>query len=247
MIEQTGQRKQHEIEHGRKISAAALKIWGHDKKAGQARVRRRIKMMIEMGKIGKEVKVLELGCGTGEFTKHLAPTGADITAIDISPDLLAVARRNLAVYANVKLAIGDMEKLDNLPDDHFSCIVGNSVLHHVDYAACLSETWKKLGAGGRIVFSEPNMLNPQIALQKNIPWLKKALGDSPDETAFFRWRLAGLMKKLGFKNVKVANFDFLHPKLPDFIAGMVEKPVAALEKVPLIKEISGSLLIYGEK
>lgn len=240
-------RKQHEIEHGRKISVQAQKVWGHDKKAGQARVMRRVELMTGLGQIGQGSKALELGCGTGEFTGHLARTGAEITAIDISPDLLEVARKNLAAYANVKLAIGDMERLDNLPDNHFSCVVGNSVLHHVDYAACLALTLKKLRPGGRIVFSEPNMLNPQIALQKNIPWLKRALGDSPDEIAFFRWRLAGLLRTLGYKNVRVENFDFLHPKLPDFVAGFLEKPLAWLERIPVVKEISGSLLIYGEK
>jgi len=35
-------------------------------------------------------------------------------------------------------------------------------------------------------FAEPDMLNPQITLQKNIPALKRRLGDTPDETAFSR-------------------------------------------------------------
>ena len=39
------------------------------------------------------------------------------------------------------------------------------------------------------------MLNPQIAIQKNIPWVKRKLGDSPDETAFFRWPLRRLLEE----------------------------------------------------
>jgi 2-polyprenyl-3-methyl-5-hydroxy-6-metoxy-1,4-benzoquinol methylase len=35
---------------------------------------------------------LEIGCGTGKATKHLAARGLTVTGIDIAPDLLAVAR-----------------------------------------------------------------------------------------------------------------------------------------------------------
>ena len=32
------------------------------------------------------------------------------------------------------------------------------------------------------------MLNPIIAVQKNIPFIKKLMGDTPDETAFIKWK-----------------------------------------------------------
>jgi len=35
-----------------------------------------------------------------------------------------------------------------------------------------------------MMFTEPNMMNPQVALIKNVPSLKSRAGDSPDETAF---------------------------------------------------------------
>ena len=56
----------------------------------------------------------------------------------------------------------------------------------------LRDIYRVLKPGGTIYFTEPNMLNPQIAMQKNIPWIKRKLGDSPDETAFFRWPLRRL-------------------------------------------------------
>jgi len=241
------QRKLNEIEHGKKIAGNAEEVWGHAKLAGQARVDRRIKIMIERGGINTSSMVLELGCGTGEFTKRLADTGAEIVGIDISPDLLALAQKKLSGRENVRFEIADMETLENLPENHFTAIVGNSVLHHVDYAACLKVSLSKLAPGGKIIFSEPNMMNPQIAVQKNIPFIKKLAGDSPDETAFFRRRLAGELKEIGYKNILVENFDFLHPSMPDFLVGAIGKPLLWLEKIPLIKEFSGSLLIYAEK
>ncbi|MCK5416137.1 methyltransferase domain-containing protein [Candidatus Parcubacteria bacterium] len=241
------ERKLNEIKHGEKISSNAEKVWGHSGKAGKFRVKRRIDLMVEMGKITEDSMVLELGCGTGEFTKNLANTKAGITAIDLSPHLLEIAKNNLKKFHNVKLEIGDMETLDNLPNNYFSNVVGNSVLHHVDYEKCLERSYNKLIVGGSIFFTEPNMMNPQIALQKNIPWLKKMMGDSPDEIAFFRWRLEKVLRKLGYKNIKVINFDFLHPIMPSLLVDILGVPLIFLEKIPIVKEISGSLLIYAEK
>jgi len=241
------QRKLNEIEHGKKIAGNAEAIWGHAKKAGQARIERRIKAMIDLGVINSSSKVLELGCGTGEFTKRLAETGAEVVGMDISPDLLEIARKKLSSFSNVKFIQTDMETLEGIDENYFTAIVGNSVLHHVDYEACFRECLKRLHVGGKIVFSEPNMVNPQIAIQKNIPFIKKMVGDSPDETAFFRWNLSALLKGIGYKKISVENFDFLHPFMPDFVVDKIEGPLRWLEEIPIIKEVSGSLLISATK
>ena len=34
-----------------------------------------------------------------------------------------------------------------------------------------------------------------IAVQKNIPFIKKLMGDTPDETAFIKWKIISLLKK----------------------------------------------------
>ncbi|HPD57092.1 MAG TPA: hypothetical protein P5294_09900 [Smithellaceae bacterium] len=91
------------------------------------------------------------------------------------------------------------------------------------------------------------MLNPQIALQKNIPWLKRKMGESPDETAFFRWQMKKLLSKRGFTEIKITPFDWLHPQTPALLIGAVEKGGLLLEKIPIIKEFSGSLHISARK
>jgi len=246
-MEKENQRKLNEIEHGKKIANNAEKVWGHAKLAGRTRIDRRIKIMIERGGIDAASKVLEMGCGTGEFTKRIAETGAQIVGIDISAELIALAQKKLAGNGNIRFELVDMETLEHLSDTPFTVIIGNSVLHHVDYIACLKVAFNKLAPGGKIIFSEPNMMNPQIAVQKNIPFIKKLVYDSPDETAFFRWQLVRELKEIGYKNIQVKNFDFLHPAMPDFLVATVEKPLLWIEKIPLIKEFSGSLLIYAEK
>ena len=96
----------------------------------------------------------------------------------------------------------------------FDSVVGSSVLHHLEIEEALREIYRVLKPGGTIYFTEPNMLNPQIAIQKNVPWIKRKLGDSPDETAFFRWPLWRLLEQTGYRDVRIDPFDFLHPKTP---------------------------------
>jgi len=232
-----------EIEHGKKIVHAAGDIWNWETTAGKLRWTRRAKMLTSH--ISQEHRVLELGCGTGYFTKELAKTGAEIHAVDISPELLqrAICKVN---SRNVIFKIDNAYQM-SCADAVFDAVVGSSVLHHLEIKKALSECYRVLKPGGSIVFTEPNMLNPQIAVQKNIPFIKKRLGDSPDETAFFKWQMRKMLWKAGFKEICVESFDFLHPSVPKRFAKIVEKIGMAIEKIPFLKEFAGSLYIYARK
>ncbi|HMD68987.1 MAG TPA: class I SAM-dependent methyltransferase, partial [Chitinivibrionales bacterium] len=172
--------------------------------------------------------------------------GAEITATDIFPEFLALARKRIPAE-NVLTQIADAETLSGSADSSFDAVVGLSILHHLDIDKALAGIHRVLRPGGTMAFSEPNMLNPQIAIQKNIPAIKKACGDSPDETAFFAWLIKKKLDRLNFKELSVVPFDFLHPAVPDFLAASVEKIGYILEKIPLIREIAGSLFIGAKK
>src|SRR5438477_12697061 len=107
--------------------------------------------------------------------------------------------------------------------------------------------YRVLKPDGTIYFTEPNMLNPQIAIQKNVPWIKRTLGDSPDETAFFRWPLRRVLEQMGYREIRIAAFDFLHPKTPVPLINHVNQLGRFLEKMPVISEFAGSLYIRAFK
>ncbi len=196
-------RLQHEIEHGRYlVRHGAGEVWNWETPAGRIRWERRVRMLT--GHIKKGEKILELGCGTGHFTRALARTGAAVTAIDISPDLLTVARRDRP-SDNVTFEVQNAYAL-TYPDATFDSVVGSSVLHHLEIEPALAQINRVLRPGGTIRFTEPNMLNPQIAIQKNVPAVKRKLGDSPDETAFFRWPLRQLLQRAGFREIQMTPF-----------------------------------------
>ena len=77
-----------EIEHGRLIAGQEESVWHWGTPAGRLRVHRRAKLIADAAGLTTGVRALELGCGTGIFTRHFAATGASIVAIDVSPELL---------------------------------------------------------------------------------------------------------------------------------------------------------------
>ena len=68
-----------------------------------------------------------------------------------------------------------------------------------------------------------------------------------DETAFFRWRLRRRLTALGFDRVEIVPFDFLHPSIPAPLISLVGKLGAVAERVPLVRELSGSLHITARR
>ncbi|MDR0560314.1 MAG: class I SAM-dependent methyltransferase [Prevotellaceae bacterium] len=240
----------HEIAHGEKISHDAEKIWGWSSVAGQKRAERRAKYFIDLGEINRDSAILEIGCGTGIFTQKIySATSADITAVDVSPALLEQARTKMP---DVKFLEEDAMSL-SFEDNTFDVVYGSSVLHHLDMPTALSEFYRVLrstanrGKPGKLIFAEPNMLNPQIFIQKNVPCIKRWMGDSPDETAIIRFSMTKLLQKTGYKNVRVFPYDFLHPAIPHSLTGIFSAIGQTIEKIPLLKEIAGSVIIYAEK
>jgi 2-polyprenyl-3-methyl-5-hydroxy-6-metoxy-1,4-benzoquinol methylase len=238
------ERISREIRHGRFLAKhGAGQIWNWESPAGKLRWARRVKMLSIHLRPG--MTVLELGCGTGYFTQELARSGADVVAIDVSPELLEIARSNCSA-PNVRYQIENAYAL-NYPEAVFDSVIGSSVLHHLEIAAALRNIYRVLKPGGTIYFTEPNMLNPQIAIQKNVPLIKQKLGDSPDETAFFRWPLRRLLEQTGYRHVRIDPFDFLHPKTPVPLINRVNALGRFLENVPVISEFAGSLYIRAVK
>jgi SAM-dependent methyltransferase len=233
-----------EIEHGRFLAQhGAGEIWNWEGPAGKLRWARRVKMLSDHLRSG--MSVLELGCGTGYFTRELARCGAEVVAVDVSPELLEIARAD-GPAANVRYEIQNACAL-SYPDACFDSVVGSSVLHHLEITPALREIHRVLKPGGTICFTEPNMLNPQIAIQKNVPWIKRRLGDSPNETAFFRWPLRRLLEESGYRAVQIDPFDFLHPKTPVRLIPRLDSLGRFFEDMPVISEFAGSLHIRAVK
>lgn len=239
-------RRQNEAAHGRRLAEGDPEdIWGWSSPAGRIRALRRAQLIATGAALGPGVHALEPGCGTGLFTKFFVATGASIVAIDLSQELLSLARSRVPPAERVEFVARPLE--DYNPEKPFDAVIGSSLLHHLDIGQALAHIFRLLRPGGVMSFAEPNMLNPQIAVQKNIRWIKKRLGDSPDETAFIRWRFQRLLLNAGFSDTEIVPFDWLHPATPVTLVKPVSRIGAALERIPVVREFAGSLYIRARR
>ena len=72
-------------------------------------------------------RVLELGCGSGLVTRHLCAAGADVTAVDRAPAMLAAAQRRAPQATFVTADLGSLTL-----DSQFDHVVLAFVLHELD-------------------------------------------------------------------------------------------------------------------
>lgn len=137
-------RKVNEKQHGSKIAENAETIGGWGTPAGQLRAKRRADLLIEGGHVAPTRTVLEIGCGTGLFSRSLAQTGACVIAIDLSWDLIIQVGNG--EKANILPTLADAEFLP-FPSGVFDAVVGSSVLHYLQLVVALGEVYRALRVG----------------------------------------------------------------------------------------------------
>jgi SAM-dependent methyltransferase len=91
--------------------------------------------------------VLELGCGTGEFSRRLARRARRVVAVDLSPEMIRVARARSASFPNIDFVVGDMTALP-MAGARFDCVASLNTLHHVDSRLALRSMRDALRADG---------------------------------------------------------------------------------------------------
>lgn len=220
--------------------------YGNLRPVAKVRFRRKAQEILRLLGKSKNPKVLEYGCGTGILAQYLLRLSPEleIEGIDISPKAIGVAKKTLKQYKNAHFQPADCLHLP-FKDSTFDAVVGNSILHHIPLEEALAEIKRVLKPDGKIWFCEPNMLNPQIAVEKNVPFLKSFFQDSEDERAFSRWGITRDLEKNGFTKVKATPYEFLHPLLPGPFMGVLVPICLLLEKIPVMKEFAGTMQITG--
>ena len=237
-------RVKNELEHGRMLTqAGAEDVWGWGTPAGKVRANRRAQLILEAAKVRIAMSVLEVGCGNGNFTQRFMKSGGNILAVDVSPDLIVQAQERNLSDSQVKFLCAPFEEVEL--KGPFEAIIGSSVLHHLDLMPSLEKMYFMLTPGGRFAFAEPNMLNPQVFAERHFRSFFPQV--SPDETAFVRRRLTKQLQDVGFQQVIITPFDWLHPAVPKKLINLVSRMGYIIEKIPLLCEFSGSLLISAVK
>ena len=112
--------------------------------------------------------LLDLGCGLGEGAVYFAKHGANVTAVDLSGEMLEVVKRLAAHHkVNVSTRKSPADQI-SLPDNTFDVVYSGNLLHHVDIAATLKEVHRVLKPGGIAIFTDPLAHNPLINIYRRI-------------------------------------------------------------------------------
>jgi ubiquinone/menaquinone biosynthesis C-methylase UbiE len=94
--------------------------------------------------------ILELGCGTGEFSRLLAERAEKVLAIDLSPQMICLAKERSKLYPSIDFVEADVMTY-RLPDNQFDCITTLTTLHHLPMESILKKIRKALKSGGVFV------------------------------------------------------------------------------------------------
>src|SRR5688572_7811171 len=135
------------IEEYRKLAETEDRMWYFHA------LHRRLEYWLKRQLPSGRVRVLDAGCGTGGFLRHLEAANHhwELTGLDISPIACELARTR----TGVKVREGSLTKMP-FWDDSFDAIVTGDVLYHVeDVALALSEFVRCLKPGGIVIVNEP--------------------------------------------------------------------------------------------
>ena len=102
---------------------------------------------------------LDVGSGTGDLTRLLAARCARVTGVDLSPNMVAEARRRSAGLSNVDYVVADVMTAP-LPDGHYDCVTAIAVLHHLPLAPALARLHDLLRPGGVLLVLDLRRTGP---------------------------------------------------------------------------------------
>ena len=108
---------------------------------------RAVNDLLDSCRVDGSSRILEIGCGTGQLTRHLAPTGAPIRCVEPGSALADIARANLACFSNVDITTIPFEDLAVSPRS-YDVVVSATAFHWIDPSISFAKVAALLEPGG---------------------------------------------------------------------------------------------------
>lgn len=93
-------------------------------------------------------KILDIGCGTGEFTKKVAAKAKDVIGIDIAPQMISEAKSRHPAE-NIKYILQDFDTMEE--DELYDCIISIATFHHLSLDKALPKIKNMLKPNGILI------------------------------------------------------------------------------------------------
>jgi ubiquinone biosynthesis O-methyltransferase len=138
--------------------------------------RRERQLILELVGDVSDCRVLDVGCGDGEFAVELTKRGATVVGIDASAEMIYAAKsRSKFQNADVAFQVAMAEHLP-FPADQFDVVTAITILCFVDDAApVFREIARVLRPGGRLVIGELGKWSTWAAGRRLRAWLGSRL------------------------------------------------------------------------
>ena len=151
-------------------------------------------------------RLLEIGCGTGEFLIEAAHAGFEVAGLERSPH--AVAAANAALGA-ARVRCGTLESADFGAEPFSVCVLSDAIEHLRDPQAALQQVHALLEPGGVILLATPSLDSWSARLLRR-RWMEF----KPAHLVFFsRATIGNALSRAGFEQVRIEpNYKVLTPE-----------------------------------
>lgn len=215
-------------------------------------------------------KVIDCGCGRGQYLLAFLESGADAYGVEFEPEKVAGFRREHPIFAE-RVSSGDIEAME-FDVDSFDLALLNEVLEHVPHEArALQEVHRILKPGGLLVVFSPNRLYPfethSVFLKPSnrklplyvpfIPYIPLGLGHkifNYPARNYWPHQLRRQVRVAGFRIVGTGfvwqTFEDISGQQPRLIAALrpaFRRASAFLEGVPGVRAFGVSQLVVAQK
>jgi ubiquinone/menaquinone biosynthesis C-methylase UbiE len=177
-------------------------------------------------------RVLEVGCGTGAWSRDLAkvPGVACVVATDPSPHLINVARTSTSGDEPIRYDVADGRSLP-FDDATFDVVVFATSLCHVPEAeAALAEARRVLRTEGTLLVFDGDYVTTTVALWPNDP-LQSCIADAVGTLVHDAWimrSLPAILKRHDFRFETMRSHGYVETGGSSYVASVVDFGVSTL-------------------
>ena len=189
--------KKETIEKIVELNSQFYQKFGEQFSATRGRIQLGVRKVLEG--IGRDLSILDLGCGNGEFARQLADAGhaAPYLGVDFSLPLLKDAMRVPehfpANFLELDLTSGDWSQIPNT----YSLITSFATLHHIPgeetRLRILENIYQRLAPNGQFIFSNWQFLNSERLRKRIQNWNVVNINESDldEDDYLLDWRRGG--------------------------------------------------------
>lgn len=126
------------------------------------------------GRDPKSLRLLEIGCGIGRMTYHLAATFGEVHAVDVSAEMIRLARERFRDCQQAQFYETNGLNFPEFPDNYFDLIISAYVFQHVPakeiITSNLRDAFRVLKPGGVLKFVTNGITDPEFVSLPKDTW-----------------------------------------------------------------------------